>query len=185
MLIVLDQDEVLCEWLNTVLKWYNEDRGTTYTRADVTQWDVISCLPNSRDFLRSILRYPETYRDLEPVPGAIDGVKKLIDDGHDVVIATATPKFAGISFHGKLEWIRRNMPFFDLDNFVSIKRKDLLVRQGAVLLDDGPHNLEAWAKSGGYAVAYDHAWNHREIPGLSARVTDWKAFLELIGTLKG
>ena len=178
MRIFLDMDEVIVSWLQTVLDWYNEDKGSSYTRADITEWDVVSCLPNSRDFLRSLCRYPEFYRDLAPVAGSIEGVRMLLALGHDVIIATAVPKFAGVAYHGKLEWIRRNMPFFNLKNLVSIQRKDLLCHGPSdILFDDGPHNLESWSRAGGRAVAMEHPWNR----GWNGeRVSTWSDFVDLV-----
>lgn len=176
MLIVVDQDQVLAKWVERILEWYNEDKGTSFTRDDITKWDMSSNLgPHSGDFLRSCMRYPELYRDLEPVEGALYGMKRLKELGHDVVIATAVPRCAGIAYHGKLEWIRRNMPWFDLKNFIAIQRKDLLV--GDILLDDGPHNIEAWNKTGRASVIFDAPWN-RDLLGL--RVKHWNEFLEYV-----
>ena len=181
MRLLLDQDQVICKFVERVLEWYNEDYGTNFRDTDVKDYWALETIlgPPGKPFLRSCMRYPETYRDLEPVEGAIEGVKMLIDAGHDVVIATAVPRSAGIAYHGKLEWIRRNMPFFDLNNLVAIQRKDLLV--GDLLLDDGPHNIEAFKKTGRTAVVFDRPWN-QNVEG-TYRVKSWLQFLDLVGGL--
>lgn len=182
MRIILDQDQVICQWVERILQWYNEDKGTTYTRDDIKSWNVKMNLgDHSEDFLRSAMRYPEFYRDLDPVEGALYGVKKLLSDGHDVIIATAVPKCAGIAYHGKLEWIRRVMPFFPLENFIAIHRKDLLI--GDVLLDDGLHNIVPFMKSGRMAVAFDCPWN-RGYDDVTRRVRHWNEFLAFIDEVK-
>ena len=183
MRIVLDQDQVLAKWVERILEWYNQDYKTNFSREDVkTYWSMDGLLgTQGRDFLRSCMRYPELYRDLDPVEGALDGVRRLIDMGHDVVIATAIPSCAGIAYHGKLEWIRRNMPFFDLKNFIAIQRKDLV--DGDLLLDDGPHNIDAWSHNHPEktTVVFDCPWNQ----GVKAthRVKSWKEFLDLVEKL--
>ena len=181
MRIVLDQDQVLALWVERILEWYNQDYKTNFLREDVKEyWGMDNLLgAQGRDFLRSCMRYPELYRDLDPVEGAIAGVKSLVDAGHDVVIATAIPSCAGIAYHGKLEWIRRNMPFFDLKNFIAIQRKDLL--DGDLLLDDAPHHIDAWNKTDRTSVVFDCPWNQ----GVKAdhRIKNWKEFLELIRDL--
>jgi 5'(3')-deoxyribonucleotidase len=186
MRLLIDQDQVICDWVGRILEWYNEDKKTSFTKADITSWDVKMNLgEHSEDFLRSCMRYPEFYRDLEPVEGAIYGMRRLIDLGHDVVIATAIPKCAGIAYHGKLEWIRRNMPFFDLNNFVAIQRKYLL--DADVLFDDGLHNIVPWAKKGWphHAVILDCPWNAQRVEdepemGFVYRVSHWNQFIELL-----
>lgn len=190
MRIILDQDQVICDWMQRVLEWYNEDKGTSFTKDDIKAWNVTMNLgPESEDFLRSSMRYPELYRDLAPIECAITSVKKLIDNGHDVIIATAIPKCAGIAYHGKLEWIRRNMPFFPLNNFVAIQRKDML--EGDILLDDGLHNIGPWVcKHNHVGVIFDNPWN-RDVSSLPTpvkgsrieRVKHWNEFLKLIEKL--
>lgn len=180
MRILLDQDQVLAQWVERVLQYFNEDFGTKLTVEDIKTWDMTENLgPRSEAAIRSYMRYPELYRDLDPVEGAIDGVKSLIDDGHDVVIVTAVPRSAGISYHGKLEWLRRNMPYFDLANLISCHRKDLI--RGDMLLDDGPHNIEPFMKVG-HAVVFDRPWN-KDVEG-HARVHSWKEFLEYVKLLE-
>lgn len=177
MRIVVDQDQVICKWVERILEWYNEDKGTCYTRDDITNWDMKSNLgPNAGDFLRSCMRYPELYRDLDPVEGALTGMKKLHDMKHDVVIVTAVPRCAGIAYHGKLEWLRRNMPWFDLNNFIACSRKELVY--GDIILDDGPHNIDAWRKQGRTTVVFDAPWN-RKVES-THRVKHWNEFIRLV-----
>lgn len=181
MRLVIDQDQVICDWVKRILEWYNEDKGTSFTKEDIKTWNMSDNLgPHSVDFLRSCMRYPELYRDLEPIEGAVYGMKKLHDDGHDVIIATAVPKCAGIAYHGKLEWIRRNMPWFNLNNFVAIQRKDLL--SGDLILDDGEHNIKAWREKGRKTVVFDAPWNQ----GVEStyRVKHWNEFLEIVDKLQ-
>lgn len=185
MRILIDQDQVLASWVERVLEWYNHDqkkRGqkSDFTLEDVQNWDMTTNLgPESEDAIRSYMRYPDFYQDLDPVPGAVEGVKELLARGHDVVVASAVPKSAGIAYHGKLVWLRKHMPFFDLDDFVAIHRKDLL--RGDVLFDDGVHNLEPCSREM-LAVALDCPWN-RGWRGV--RVKDWPAFLDLIAKIEG
>lgn len=179
MRIIVDQDQVLCKWVERILEWYNEDKKTSFTIDDIKTWNMTDNLgEHSQDFLRSCMRYPELYRDLEPVEGSIHGLKSLIDDGHDVIIATAVPRCAGIAYHGKLEWLRRNMPWFNLNNFIAIQRKDLL--SGDIMIDDGPHNIEAWVKSGRDAIIFDAPWN-RNVKD-ACRVKHWNEILSVIRT---
>jgi 5'-nucleotidase len=180
--LIIDQDEVICRWVERILEWWNKDNGTNLTVDDITNWDVTSCLPHDgKYFIRSCMRYPELYRDLDPVDGAISGISQLISDGHDVIIATAAPPSAGVSYAGKLEWLRRNMGFFNLKNFIAIARKDLLM--GDILLDDGEHNIDPWVKSGRIGVIFDRPWN-RKYHGATARVKSWEEFIELVNIEK-
>lgn len=183
MRIILDQDQIIVKFSERVVEWWNEDNGTSLTVDTIESWDIGLWLgPGGRHFLRACMRYPEFYRDLEPVEGAIRGMKKLIDDGHDVIIASAVPKSAPISYSGKIEWLRRNVPFFPVDNFVAIKRKDLL--RGDVLFDDAAHNIEAFSKVG-MTVMMETSWNKFVKIEPTRRVQHWNQFLQFIDEVKG
>ena len=189
MRILIDMDQVLCQWVERVLEWYNEDKGTSWTRDEITTWDVKQNLgPNSDDFIRSSMRYPEFYRDLLPIEGAIYGMKRLMKAGHDVIIASAVPKSAGIAYAGKMEWLRRNLPEFPLNNFVAIHRKDLL--QGDLLVDDGLHNIAAFARTGRSTVIFDAPWNRNPTYDVASfgynaphRVRHWNQLLAHVEAL--
>ena len=182
MRILLDQDQVLAEFVEKVLKWYNEDNKTNYTAEDVKNYYDLEKLVGLH-FVRSCVRYPDFYSDLDPVHGAIEGVKQLIDDGHDVCIVSAVPKSGAISFHGKLVWIRKHMPFFDLKNFVACSRKELV--QGDILLDDAPHNCKAFLeKTGKISVLFSQPWNRNiDSKDYTHRIFSWKEFLSLVNVL--
>lgn len=182
MKILLDQDQILCKWTERIVEWYNQDYGTKLTREDIKGWNISEYLgPQGRDFMRSCMRWPEFYTRLDPIEGAIEGVKSLIADGHDVRIVTAVPASAAIAYHGKQQWIRDHMPFFDLDHFVALKKKNEL--KGDLLFDDGAHNLSAaMAEKDRIVVAMDCPWNQ----GAEAhhRVKSWREFVILVKQLK-
>ena len=200
MRILLDMDEVICAWVDRLLAWYNEDKGTHIKREDVKDWALTDTLgPGSEDFIRSVMRYQRMYDDLDEIPGAVDGIEKLLDDGHDVLIVTAVPKCAPVVFAGKLEWIRRNMrrkimnhafdksirigdPFFDLKNFIACGRKEVIV--GDLLVDDGVHNLEPFRLTGRRTVVFDAPWN-RTYTKADKRVYGWGDLLAYIDSIKG
>ena len=98
-------------------------------------------------------------------------------DGHDVVIATASPKNGILD---KIEFYEEFFPFIPFTNIIPITRKDLL--RGDIMLDDAPHNLEK--SQCRYPVIFDNRWNQDEEkhPFLKdlKRVTSWKEFYEFV-----
>jgi 5'(3')-deoxyribonucleotidase len=183
MRIIIDQDAIVCQWTERIIEWWNEDMGTSVTMDDITDWNTHNCLgPQGKYFIRSCIRYPEFYRDLDAVPGAIEGTRRLMEAGHDVIMASACPKMAAISYVGKIEWLRREMPFFPLENFVSIQRKSLL--QGDLLFDDGSHNIREWNDTARFSVVMDYPWNQDlgklRYPMMVGRVKDWSEFLNVV-----
>jgi 5'(3')-deoxyribonucleotidase len=144
MRLLIDMDEVLCDWSGRILQMFNWDRGSSFTREDISSWEFDRVLPNSRDFIDGCMRQPGFYEDLEPIPGAVDGMRSLVEGGHDVVIATRVPKRATSAYGGKVRWIREHMPFFDIDNLIVLKRKELI--DGDVLFDDSLDNIRNFVR---------------------------------------
>jgi 5'(3')-deoxyribonucleotidase len=181
MRILLDQDEVICQWTARILEWYNQDHKTNFSCDDVRDnWYLESLLgPEANHFIRSCMRWPEFYTRLDPVPGAIEGVKALLDRGHEVRIVTAVPVSAGIAYHGKCQWVRDHMPFFNLKHLYAVHQKAEV--EGDILLDDGPHNIEAWEKAGKVGCYFTTRANTGK-PS-AHRVSTWPEFIQLIDRL--
>jgi 5'(3')-deoxyribonucleotidase len=96
-----------------------------------------------------------------------------------VIIVTSVPKCAGLAYEGKLEWLRKHIPSFDLNNFIATKRKELV--QADILFDDSVDNLRKFNAAGKTAVAFDRPWNQDwEGP----RVKNWDELLEYVDNFK-
>jgi 5'(3')-deoxyribonucleotidase len=182
MRIILDQDEVLCHWTKRILQYWNEDHldRPPMTMADIHNWDHRTNMgPDSELGLRAYMRFPYFYFDLEAIDGAVEGVKQLLEQGHEIRIASSVPRSATMAYVGKVEWLRRHMPFFDISHFYACSHKEEL--EGDLLFDDGLHNLIPWEKRGRTAVAMARPWN-KDWKG--TRVESWPEFVKLVGELE-
>lgn len=181
MRLIIDQDEVLAEWTKKVLSYYNYDYSANVKREDITDFDISKVVgPRYHAFVKTCFSDPYLYKDLDVVPGSQEGMKSLIDAGHDVIIATATPYEATNAFSAKVYWLEKHFPFFDLKSFVSIKRKYLL--RGDVLFDDGAHNIEDWNNfTDSVSVVYDAPWNQKAVA--THRVKNWDEFVKYINII--
>lgn len=83
---------------------------------------------------------PGAYLAMEPIPGALAGIKSLIGMGHDVWIATKPPTGIPQAYADKVAWILKHLP--ELKRKIVITHdKSLLL--GNVLIDDRPHKANA------------------------------------------
>lgn len=181
MRILVDMDGVLCDFAGRILEWYNHDNGTHLTKEQNLDWEMEHMLgPGGKDFIRSCMRWPEFFTRLDPIPGAVEGMHDLLRTGHDVVIVTSIPSSAGIAFAGKQQWIRDHIPDFKLKNFVGATRKELV--RGNVLLDDAPHNIEAFMAENreNMGVVFDAPYNWKMAVEPTRRVRDWNEFLAYV-----
>lgn len=80
---------------------------------------------------------PGGYLDLKPIPGAIEGVRRLISQGFEVWIATKPPTGIPYAYADKVSWILKHLP--ELKRRVILTHdKGLLGDAGDYLLDDHP-----------------------------------------------
>lgn len=76
------------------------------------------------------------FSKIEPIPGAIDAVKTLINNGHDVFIASTAPWANPEAWKHKRLWIEKYLPELEKKVFLT-HRKDLLI--GDMLIDDSDY----------------------------------------------
>jgi 5'(3')-deoxyribonucleotidase len=81
---------------------------------------------------------PHAYRDMQPLPGAIEAIREAIALGYEVWIATKPPTGVAGAYSDKAAWIFHYLP--ELSNRIIITHdKGLLGDEGDVLCDDRPH----------------------------------------------
>jgi len=151
--ILVDMDSIVADIATPWYASYNQRTGDDLTVERVTDWDTrLAC--RFPEFIFPIIREPGFFLKPEPMPGATEGVRALVDQGHNIFLATAAP--GTIALTDKALWIAKYMPWFDVEkNLLLGYQKDLY--RADVLFDDGPHNL----------VAYRRAWPNAKIATIS------------------
>lgn len=165
--ILVDQDDVLALFVDGLVKKFNKRFKTNYTPQDCNQWNLENVFgPEVWD----IVHKKGFFRDLEPVPGAIEVFQRLYTSGrYDMFIVTASEPSA---YMEKVEWLQHYMPFFSIDkHFIACKTKDAV--WGDVLLDDGLHNIQAFIGIG-ESIIFNRPHNQHLI-GFK-RIYDWYEF---------
>jgi 5'-nucleotidase len=87
-----------------------------------------------------IKELPGAYLEMDPIPGALEGVRSLIGMGHEVWLATKPPTGIPDAYADKVKWVLRHLP--------ELKRRIILTHDkslllGDVLIDDRPHKANA------------------------------------------
>ena len=105
------------------------------------------------------------FSTFEPIKGAIDGVKKLEEMGHDLFIATTPPWNHPDAWGQKRNWVEKHLPTLKR-KMVLTHRKDLLI--GDILIDDSRWRGQPDFKGDWFWFNKD--WDNK----------NWKACLEWI-----
>ncbi len=90
MQVILDVDDVVALLRPEWYRRYNRDWEDNLTSERVTGWNLHEIVkPGCGLSIYSYLSDPDLYANVLPMPGAIAGVRKLRELGHDVLFATA------------------------------------------------------------------------------------------------
>ena len=138
MRIFTDADEVLWKilpkWVYILNKMYDKN----VKLQDITQWSLQDIFDLSWSELEVPLKDNSFWdSDLKPTVGAKKYIKKLIKDGHEIIVVTAA---SYESFPAKVELIKKLFPEIPTDNVYRVNDKTCL--KGDVIVDDKPSNLE-------------------------------------------
>lgn len=153
MIIAVDVDCVLNNFMDVVLDVYNTKYGTSYTTNDITSYNLEDCFESEvADHMKDIFCIPGLLKKVKPLAGASNALQKLINAGHQVYIATDhNPNTYG----EKVTWIKRFFPFIEASKVICIKDKWML--RADIMIED---NLQALlAKPYYHRILMDHPWN--------------------------
>lgn len=180
MILLVDMDDTIERLLEAWVRGVNEryDRNVTYD--EITSWDVSAAYPGlTREQVYAIPAEPGFWGRVEPIPGAAESMRRLMDAGHDVFIVTATPpEQVQEKMH---DLLFKYFPFLSWDQVIVTSKKQMI--RGDVLIDDGVHNLEG----GDYVKILMTAPHNRsydaEENGM-IRVHNWQQVEEVIQKIK-
>lgn len=136
--VLVDMDDVLECLLEAWLIRNNEKFGRDVKPEDIVQWDLAKAYPGlTREEVYGVELETDFWKSVKPKEGADEALRKLIADGHDIYIVTATlyqtvrEKMDDVLF--------KYFPYITWRNVIITTNKHLI--KGDVLVDDGPHNL--------------------------------------------
>lgn len=176
MVILVDMDDVLEQLVEAIVKYNNTHYGTNVHSYDVVEWNLAKAFPTlTREMVYSPEYDEDFWATVEPMPGADTVLQRLIDEGHEVYVVTASTYE---TLKQKMDdLLFRRFPFLDWKHVIVTSNKQMI--SGDVLIDDGPHNLTG----GSYRkLLFDRPHNRSfdEISIGAVRVYDWDGIYEQI-----
>lgn len=153
MRIAIDMDDVLADPLQKFIKLYNRDYGLPLdTKLDAGN-EIYHHVPiQAKDKWFDYINEEGFFRDLEPIEGSIEALKKL-QAKYDLYIVSAAMEFRN-SLIDKYDWLAEHFPFIpwqnimfcghkivDVDIMIDDRAKNFIGFKGRKLLFSSPHNL--------------------------------------------
>ncbi len=142
MTILVDMDDTIEQLLKAWIRRINEKYGYSVTLDQITDWNVAAPYPGlTHHQVYNVLHEPGFWKTVEPIPGAAEGLKHFLEQGHEVFIVTATQRE---HLQEKMDDVLfRYFPFLTWEQVIITGKKQMI--NGDVLIDDGIHNLEGGA----------------------------------------
>ena len=176
MIILIDMDDTIETLIKGWVAYNNEKLGTDTRPEDVRDWRMELAFPgHTREEVYAAEKDDHLWDLVGPIDGAPKALQRLLDDGHEIYIVTAT---AYETLRAKMEKVLfRYFPFIDWEHVIVTSNKHLI--HGDVLVDDGPHNLQG----GDYAkilFTASHNLDFDEKAINAVRVKNWdEAYREI------
>lgn len=174
--ILVDMDDTLESLLPAWVQWLNTHHGLSVDVESIAEWDMRVSFPSlTAEEINAPLFIREFWETVLPKPGAVECVKRLIDDGHEVYICTAsnyktlTDKMEVVLF--------RHFPYLKWENVIVSYNKHLI--KGDFIIDDAPHNLENTPRFS-LPILMDAPHNRDADSNAFYRVHDWYEIYKLI-----
>lgn len=163
--IGIDLDCTLNNLLDVWLEHYNKDYNDNITM--MPNWNLENYVkPECGKKIFNYLHEPNFFYDLNIQKDAAEVIEYLYSI-YDLYIVTAYSSDVCVD---KTKWIKKYLPFFDVEKIIFCNNKGLLNLD--YLIDDGPHNIEAFKQTG---IIYDYTYNQHLSPEkYPNRVYNWK-----------
>jgi 5'(3')-deoxyribonucleotidase len=173
-------------WLAAYNRRFRKKKTDKFLTLDqITNWDMHTLVPETFAIYKFIER-KDFFRKLPPIPGAIEGTKKLLDSGHDVTLLSAG---SGHALSDKAFWIMEHMEFMKNRAVFTHGKTPKGAFRADVLIDDGPHNISGFRKENpnAFIVAIDYPYTApaRGDADLLVPYTDPEPWTKIVAGIQG
>lgn len=175
--LLVDVDEVLCDFQTPALDLMATVTGRRYRPEDFDVWDIFTVLNEEQKKVCFAMFERQGFcAGLRPYPEAIEAIRELRSFIH--VVAVTTPQHARNWTYERTEWLKEHFDFSPKDVIYTSTKHRV---KGAGLLDDNPSHVEGWAKKHpeGAAMLW-HILNTRNLGKGLTRVRSWAEVINIM-----
>lgn len=173
--ILVDMDNVTCDLHAPWAQWIQENGDPDFNWEKCTTWQTHEFTPLG-DKIYDFLAIPKMFLMLDPMPGALDGIKKLRKMGHKIKFCTADPKNSTTAQSEKLNWLIQHVKDFDPETEI-IFAHDKSIVPGDIIIDDRVKNCRTFP---GVAICFDAPYNARY---QGYRAQNWTEVVRIVDRL--
>lgn len=182
MTILIDMDDTIEMLVPAWVEYLNNEYGLNVEPTDIVEWDIVKFFPSLTEAqVFAPLNLECFWESVKPMPGAQEIIKRMIDDGHNVYIVTASRPH---TLQLKLEKVLfKYFPYLSYENVIVAFNKQMVI--GDVMIDDAPFNLV-----GGHFVRllmdlpHNSYYKKAKEDGI-IRVKDWEQIYDIVCSVCG
>ena len=178
--IAIDFDSTLFPTIDKVIELYNKQHNTSLDISKITVYNLHDVFPaDVADELVELFVDKEAYVSLQPYKGAVRAIKTLVEQGHEVYIATATDVR---NMEWKEQLLQKHFPFIPKNNLIRIYNKSLL--KVDVVIDD---NIDILKSTLADRICFSQPWNQDESADWVYSITrfhHWGEIINIINTIE-
>lgn len=139
LIVVVDMDDCIVDFLNPLINTYNNEKNTNIKLTDITEWSL-----SKYDGMTDIFKRPGFFYNLKPFPDAVNALHDLQERHNHQIIIASNPMGLVHATVDKIKWISRYLPFIPKNNIMLTGRKDLI--KGDIIFDDCPEYINGFNK---------------------------------------
>ena len=178
--LLLDCDDVLCDFVGGVLRAVNVARGTSFRPEECHERDIARSFGLTWEYIGDIVKRRFFCAELAELPGARNAVERL-RALCDVYIVTA-PWPSKRWMRERTDWLMSLG--FDSDHIIFCRTKKLV--WGDILIDDRTQTIIEWAEKwpAGTALLWNKPYNQGALlPSNAHRVLGWSDVFEVFARM--
>lgn len=123
--ILFDADDVAENLCDCWIEMLNERYGTSVTLKDVQNWDMTKAFPTlTKEQVFDVLHTDEIWKRITPLPGAVEVLQKLHNEGHELYMVTASDYR---TCKPKVDRLLELFPFLDWKHIIVTNNKQWCV----------------------------------------------------------
>jgi 5'-nucleotidase len=165
--IAIDMDNVIVDIESQYIRWYEDKFGVKVSKEQLLGKPETKGFPKP-DAVLGFLYTPGFFRTAQPLPGAVEAVKQLMQS-FQVYIVSAAMEFPQSLFE-KYEWLQEHLPFVSWQQIIFCGDKSIIATD--YMIDDHVKNLDYFTGKGLLFTASHNVAIDRHV-----RVNNWKDVL--------
>lgn len=178
MIILVDLDGVMADWGANYDKHLNLNPKLAHIPRTANQlsFGIMDNLPpDDRQGILDIMNKERFYAELEPIPGSVEAVRQMVEDGHTVFIVTS-PWIGNVScLQDKQDWVEKHIGKGWAERLILTRDKTVVL--GDILIDDKPEItgrvIPIWEH-----IYFDQPYN--QVDTSKRRILDWDNWKDVV-----